>query len=183
MKITILNGNPNASNETFDKYLKQLSTDLVSNGHDVDVFGLRNMDISYCIGCFNCWVKTPGICNTDDEGRDVCRAYINSDFVLWASPVIMGFYSALLKKVTDKFVCLVHPYGEFVEGEVHHLPRYKHYPQGGMLLEKGPDTDVDDLQIISDIHSRTMLNFKSELAFTKLTHDPVEEVVDAINRV
>jgi hypothetical protein len=52
-----------------------------------------------------------------------------------------------------------------------------------MLLEKGPDTDVDDLQIISDIHSRTMLNFKSELAFTKLTHDPVEEVVDAINRV
>jgi hypothetical protein len=53
----------------------------------------------------------------------------------------------------------------------------------GMLLEKGPDTDVEDIQIISDIHSRTMLNFKSSLAFTKLTIDPVEEVADAINRI
>ena len=44
-------------------------------------------------------------------------------------------------------------------------------------------TDEEDIQIISDIHKRTVLNFKSELAFTKLTHDPIEEVADAINRI
>jgi hypothetical protein len=103
--------------------------------------------------------------------------------VVWASPVIMGFYSALLKKVTDKFVCLVHPHGEFIDGEVHHLSRYDHYPLAGLLLEKDSGTDDEDIQIISDIHSRTVLNFKSELAFTKLTIDPVEEVADAINRI
>jgi len=183
MEITILNGNPNEKNETFDDYLARLSAELSSNDHDVTDLVLRDMDISYCIGCLKCWVKTPGICNTDDEGRDVCRAYINSDFVLWASPVMMGFYSALLKKVTDKFVCLVHPHGEFIDGEVHHLSRYDQYPTGGLLLEKGSDTDDEDVQIISDIHSRTVLNFKSELAFTKLTIDPVEEVADAINRI
>jgi hypothetical protein len=183
MKITILDGNPHASKTTFDGYLISLTEELTSNGHDVTNFELRDMDLSYCIGCLKCWVQTPGMCNTEDEGRDVCRAYINSDFVLWASPVIMGFYSALLKKVTDKFVCLVHPHGEFIEGEVHHLPRYDHYPLAGLLLEKGSDSDDEDIQIISDIHSRTMLNFKSELAFTKLSHDPVEEVADAINRI
>jgi multimeric flavodoxin WrbA len=181
MKITLLNGNPRADNTAFDDYLARLSADLVSTGHDVIDFELRDMDISYCIGCFNCWVKTPGMCATEDDGRDVCRAYINSDFVLWASPVIMGFYSALLKKVTDKFVCLVHPHGEFIEGEVHHLSRYDHYPLAGLLLEKGSSTDDEDIQIISDIHSRTVLNFKSSLTFTKLTLDPVEEVADAIN--
>jgi hypothetical protein len=77
----------------------------------------------------------------------------------------------------------VHPYGEFVEGEVHHLPRYEHYPMAGLLLEQGVDSDDEDIQIISDIHSRTALNFKSSLAFTKLTLDPVEEVADAINRI
>jgi multimeric flavodoxin WrbA len=183
MKITILNGNPDERNKTFDDYLARLSTDLVSNGHYITDFELRDMNISYCIGCLKCWVQTPGICGTEDQGREVCRAYFNSDFVLWASPVMMGFYSALLKKVTDKFVCLVHPHGEFIDGEVHHLSRYEHYPTAGMLLEKGPDTDVEDIQIISDIHSRTMLNFKSALAFTKLTIDPVEEVADAINSI
>ena len=183
MKITILNGNPHTSNITFDGYLKNLSEELTSNGHAVTDFELRDMDISYCIGCLNCWVKTPGMCSTDDEGRDVCRAYINSDFVLWASPVIMGFYSALLKNVTDKFVCLVHPHGEFIEGEVHHLSRYEQYPIGGLLLEKGSDTDDEDVQIISDVHGRTVLNFKSSLAFTKLTHEPAKEVADAINRI
>ena len=183
MKITVLNGNPQSDNTVFDDYLNHLSEELVSDGHNVTGFDLREMDIKYCIGCFGCWVKTPGECRSRDESREVCRAYINSDFVLWASPVIMGFYSSLLKKVTDKFVCLVHPYGEFVEGEVHHLPRYEHYPKTGLLLERGSDTDDEDVQIISDIHSRTALNFKSSLAFTKLTLDPVEEVADAINRI
>ena len=106
MQITILNGNPDAVNTAFDGYLNRLSDELTSDGHAVTVFGLREMDIKYCIGCLDCWVKTPGLCVSADEARDVCRAYINSDFVLWASPVIMGFYSALLKKVTDKIISL-----------------------------------------------------------------------------
>ena len=183
MKITVLNGNPYADNTAFDDYMKHLSEELVSDGHAVTSFELREMDIKYCIGCFGCWVKSPGECRSRDESREVCRAYINSDFVLWASPVIMGFYSALLKKVTDKFVCLVHPYGEFVNGEVHHLPRYDHYPMTGLLLEKGSETDDEDIQIVSDIHNRTALNFKSGSVFTKLTFEPVGEVVDAINRI
>ena len=59
MEITILNGNPNEKNETFDDYLARLSTALVSSGHNVTDFELRDMDISYCIGCLKCWVQTP----------------------------------------------------------------------------------------------------------------------------
>ena len=183
MKITILNGNPDASNAGFDHYLIRLSDKLISNGHTVTSFELREMDIKYCIGCFGCWVKSPGECRSGDDSGEVSHAYIKSDFVLWASPVIMGFYSALLKKVTDKFICLVHPYGEFIEGEVHQLTRYDHYPTTGLLLEKGAESDDEDVQIISDIHSRTALNFKSSSAFTKLTLEPVEEVAGAINRI
>jgi hypothetical protein len=182
MKITILNGNPHSNNPGFDDYLNRLSDSLTSDGQAVTLFPLRDMDLKYCIGCFDCWVKTPGLCVTDDEGRDVCRAYINSDFVLWASPVIMGFYSALLKKVTDKFTGLVMPYAVFVDGLSRHMARYDSYPLTGLLLEKNADTDDEDIKIISDIHERTSINFKSRSAFTKLTLDPAEDVAREIIR-
>ena len=182
MQITILNGNPDAGNTAFDGYLKRLSDELTSGGHAVTVFELREMDIKYCIGCLDCWVKTPGQCVSADEARDVCRAYINSDFVLWASPVIMGFYSALLKKVTDKFIALVCPYATFVQGESHHMARYDRYPLTGLLLQKIGDNDDEDISIISDTHGRTALNFKSTSSFTKLTLDSVEDVARAVTR-
>ena len=183
MNITILNGNPYRGNPHFDDYLGRLSEELVSEGQAANILVLREMDLKYCIGCFDCWVKTPGLCVTDDEGRDVCRAYINSDFVLWASPVIMGFYSALLKKTIDKMIPLLHPYTTVDQGEAHHRARYEKYPLLGLLLQRGEETDDEDIQIIADIHSRTALNFKSRVAFTRLMDEPIEEVAREIDRL
>jgi len=114
MKITILNGNPDVNNAKFDNYLKNLSDLLESSNHTVTILKLREWDIKYCTGCFGCWVKTPGECVVPDDTRDIRREYIHSDFVLFASPVIMGFTSALLKKAHDKRIPLLHPYFELV---------------------------------------------------------------------
>ena len=182
MKITILNGNSDAENGAFDDYLGHLSTELGSEGHAVTLLELREMEIKHCTGCFGCWVKTPGECVVTDESPTVLRAIIKSDFVLWASPVSMGFYSALLKKMTDKVLPLIHPYMMLVEGELHHIARYDKYLLGGLLLEKSGDTDDQDIALISATHGRTMLNFKSKLAFTGLMSSPVEETARGISR-
>ena len=183
MKVVILNGNPDADDRAFDDYLERLSAALTSDGHGVTVFTLREMEIQYCTGCFGCWVKTPGECVVADESRDVRRAAIHADLVLWASPVIMGFYSALLKKAADKYIPLLHPYIVVDQGEAHHLARYDRYPLAGLLLGKGPDTDDEDIAVIADIHRRTALNFKTTVPFVKLTDDPVEEVAREIGRL
>ena len=182
MKITILNGNPDAGNTAFDGYLERLSGALTSDGHAVTVFELREMNVKYCTGCFGCWVKTPGECVVKDESRDIRRAAINSAFVLWASPVSMGFYSSLLKTVTDKFLPLLLPFSEIAHGETRHVARYDKYPVQGLLLEKGPGADDEDIKIISTIQEQTALDFKSTLAFTKLTHEPVADVARAIRK-
>jgi len=183
MKITILNGNPNADNVKFDNYLKNLSDLLESSQHTVTILQLREIDIRYCIGCWGCWVKTPGECIVKDGSRDICRECINSDFMLFASPVIMGFTSALLKKAQDKLIPLIHPYFEIVQNEVHHLSRYDKYPLMGLLLEKGKDADEEDIKIISDIYRRDAISFKTSFCFTRLTDDAVEEVANEINRI
>ncbi len=160
MKVTILNGNPDADNVKFDDYLKNLSDLLKSNNHKVTVSQLREMDIRYCIGCFGCWVKMPGECsNATDDTRNVRREYINSDFVLFASPIIMGFTSALLKKAHDRLLPLLLPYLLVDQWETHHVARYDRYPQIGLLLEKGRDADQEDIEIISDIYKRDAINF------------------------
>ena len=90
MKILILNGNPKDDTK-FDEYIDQLSSALKLSNHIVTIQTLKDMDIRYCIGCFGCWVKTPGECSiAADDTRDIRKAYMNSDLVIFVSPIIMG---------------------------------------------------------------------------------------------
>lgn len=185
MKITILNGNPAEGNPDFDSYLNILQEQLSADGHSCVNLTLRELEAGYCTGCWSCWVKTPGECIFKDDSHEVCRAMINSDFVLFASPVIMGYLSAVLKKFMDKMLPLLHPYETVVQGEAHHRHRYDpaDYPLGGLMLEKTPGTDDEDIEIIQSIQARTMLNLKSRNALTMFTDQPVEEVANAINNL
>ena len=178
MKITILNGNPETS--PLDAYLAQLKTALESKGHTVSQLDLRDLPLRYCVGCFGCWVKTPGVCVARDASIQIDRAVINSDFTLWAAPLKMGFPAALLKMAIDKHLPLIHPYMEVDHGEAHHLRRYPRSPRLGLLLEKESVTDAGDLQIVTDILCRTALNFKTRLEFSSTTETPAAEIVQRI---
>ena len=178
MKITILNGNPEPS--SFDQYLKELKSALETKNHQVTQLDLRDLSLKYCIGCFNCWTKTPGICDADEASHQLDRAVINSDFSLWASPLKMGFPTALMKTAFDKHLPLIHPYMVVDLNEAHHLKRYERYPRVGMLVEREFETDEIDLQIITQIFSRTALNFKSKLDFLETTELPVEKLAEKI---
>jgi len=180
MKITILNGNPETS--PFDAYLAQLSTALESQGHLVTRLDLRNLDLHYCIGCWGCWAKTPGECVSQDASIEMDQAVIQSDFTLWAAPLRMGFPSALFKMACDKHIPLIHPYMVVDHGEAHHLKRYSKYPRLGLLLEREADSDERDLQIVSDIFSRTALDLKSRLEFSLTTEISPAELAQSISR-
>lgn len=178
MNVTILNGS--TAPGTLDAYLAQLKQALQAQGHAVRQLDLRDLTLRYCVGCWGCWVKTPGECTARDASLEMDEAVINADYVLWAAPLRMGFPSELLKRANDKHLPLIHPYMEMVEGEIHHLRRYPHSPRLGLLLEKEASTDERDLQIVADIYSRTALNFKTRLEFSLTTETPVEELAGRI---
>jgi len=179
MKITILNGNPQPGG--LDSYLSDLATALHGSGHSVIRLDLRDLPLRPCIGCWGCWVKTPGECVTRDASLEMDQAVINADFVLWAAPLKMGFPAELLKRAQDKHLPLIHPYMVVDQGEAHHLKRYERYPRLGLLLEKEPSTDASDLQIVTDIYCRTALNFKTRLELSLTSDAPLQEIVQRIN--
>ena len=181
MKITILNGNPESSG--FDAYLAELRTTLQAGGHSVTQLDLRGMPLRYCVGCWGCWVKTPGECSNGDAGaREIDRAAINADFLLWAAPLKMGFPSELLKRANDKHLPLIHPYMLVDKGEAHHRKRYARYPRLGLLVEKETRTDERDLQIVRDIYCRTAINFKTRLEFCLTTETPTADLAGQISK-
>jgi hypothetical protein len=179
MNITILNGNPEKKNRAFDRYLAAVSGQLASGGNSVRTFTLRDMNIRHCTGCWNCWVKTPGLCTLHDDMPDIYRATMASDLLVLASPVIMGFVSALLKRANERLIPLLHPYAVLDRGECHHLARYDRYPDLGLVLKGDADTDDEDIRIISDIYRREALNFKSRLRFA-IADRTAKEASDAI---
>lgn len=181
MKVLILNGNPVGGKGDMDRYIDRLVEVMKSAGHDTDVFVLRYMKIGPCTGCFNCWVKTPGICNIRDDAREATRHYIAADHVILASPLIMGFLSSLLKNAMDRNISLVHPHLEEVDGEVHHRKRYDRYPVISFLLEKEACTDDEDIAIATDIFRREAINVRASLGFVHFTESPLEEVLHAID--
>ncbi len=183
MRFLVLDGNPNATDTRFSEYLSELEKTLQNLGHPASVLTLRNLDIRYCTGCWGCWVKTPGKCVFVDDSEEVCREYIQADFVLLVSPVLMGFTSALLKKVQDRLIPLLHPYIDFVQGECHHEKRYPKYPRLGVLLKRSNRTEPDDLEIIKDILVRFALNFKTELDFFGDCDQSVWEVAHALDGI
>jgi multimeric flavodoxin WrbA len=181
MKVTLINGNPENGSSHFEAYVKDLTSTLKLKGIQTVCFNLRENNVLSCTGCWGCWVKTPGECLFEDDTVDIRRQVIHSDWVIFLSPLVLGFTSALLKKVQDKFIPLVHPYIELVNNECHHIKRYEKYPKIGLLYAPETDTDDEDLAIISDIYRRFALNFKSELSLFRSIEEPIENLVHEID--
>ncbi len=105
-----------------------LTAELESGGWQVDHICLREKKIGNCAGDFFCWVRNPGICNVDDENRDIAKSMIKSDLMVYLTPITFGGYSSVLKKMVDHQLPNVSPLFAQVHGETHHQPRYPKYP-------------------------------------------------------
>jgi len=157
MKALILNGGAEADPEmeTVHQIVRQ---ELSRAGWDVREFILRNTAIANCLGCFGCWVKTPGTCVIPDAGREVAKAMIRSDMIVLLTPVTFGGYSSILKKAMDRIIPLVSPFFVKIHGEVHHKRRYDRYPDlfgVGLLRQE----DAESRALFSTLIERNARNF------------------------
>ena len=89
---------------------------------------MREQKIGNCAGDFFCWVRNPGMCNTNDDNRLIAEKIIQSDLVIYLTPVTFGGYSSELKRMVDHQIQNILPFFAKVNGEVHHQKRYKQYP-------------------------------------------------------
>jgi hypothetical protein len=156
MNATILNG-ALTGDCAVDAVNNILKGELTGQGWQVRSWPLREEKIAFCLGCFECWVKSPGLCRIDDVGRDVAESVIASDLAIYLTPITFGGYSSELKKAIDRSICLISPFFQRIDGEVHHHARYKHFPR---LLGVGvlPAPDAEQEEIFRTLVSRNAIN-------------------------
>jgi hypothetical protein len=127
LRATILNGGL-VGDSFLDAVQASLQKTLQAEGWAVTPWILHDEKIAYCLGCFECWTKSPGLCRIDDAGRPIAASVISSDLTIYLTPITFGGYSSQLKKVVDRSICLVSPFFTRIDGEVHHRARYPRYP-------------------------------------------------------
>lgn len=123
-----------------------------------EVVNLAESYILPCMGCFACWVKTPGVCVKDDDGRRIAQQVMQSELIVLVTPVTFGGYSSTLKRMVDALIQTISPFFRQVKGEVHHQQRYSRYPA---LLAIGimPKPDSESEAIFRQLVARNAVNF------------------------
>ena len=180
--VVIVNGNSAGADNELNPYLLELKSNLFESGISCRYHSLKEKNISQCIGCWDCWWKTPGICRFIDDEAEILKDMIHSDLVVFASPLIMGMYSSLLKKFHDRAIPIVHPYIDIVQGECHHLKRYDEYPKIGVIYEKN-DASEEEIDNTKFIFDRIAINLHSEVKFFYSVNEKnPNEINDEINR-
>lgn len=98
---------------------------LTAGGWDVDDWCLRRETIAWCVGCFGCWVRTPGVCVHTDAGREVAARVVRSDLLVYLTPVTFGGYSSELKKALDHAIPILLPDLKKTGSGTRHPQRYE----------------------------------------------------------
>lgn len=83
-----------------------------------------NGTIRNCIGCFGCWIKTPGICILKDGYHNMGELLSKSKKLTIISKCMYGSYSPFIRNVLDRCLPYLSPYFVPKNGETHHKNRY-----------------------------------------------------------
>ncbi len=143
--------------ETAETSLAIATAWLEARQWEITTLRLCDLEIAPCVGCFGCWVKTPGECVIDDAGRDVARRIVQSDLVVYLTPIQFGGYSYELKKAIDRSIPIILPYFRKVQGEVHHKKRYDRYPSIA-AIGWGHDPATDEGELFEILVHRNGIN-------------------------
>ena len=100
MKILVLNGSPNENGST-RLLIYGFTRGAEEAGHRVSVLDTAHMNVRPCTGCIACGYDGP--CVQKDDMEQIRKAVMESDMLVFATPLYFFGFSAQLKTVLDRF--------------------------------------------------------------------------------
>jgi multimeric flavodoxin WrbA len=174
-KAILLDGSP--SNDcTGERVSAMLAAELESRGWQVNHFQLSEQKIGNCAGDLFCWIRTPGICNVNDDNRTIAEAIAGSDLLVYLTPVTFGGYSSTLKRMVDHQIQNISPFFTKIEGETHHQKRYEKYPDF-MAVGWLPAPDAQAEAVFASLVQRNALNFYAQNASSGVVYASQPDLV------
>lgn len=107
--------------------MKLIVTDIKEPDFNVDgEYRIIRPDshVRNCMGCFGCWVKTPGKCIMNDGYENIGSYMAKCDELIFISRCCYGSLSPFVKMIQDRSIPYNHPDFVIRNGEMHHKRRY-----------------------------------------------------------
>lgn len=156
----------------------QVEKTIRQEGCEVQTVILSCDEVKPCLGCFGCWVRTPGLCvNTNDCANDISRRLMQADAVVILSKLTYGGFSPDIKAFLDRSIPNILPFFEVYHGQMHHKMRYERFPYW-IAIGYGDSTE-DERETFRELVERNALNLRPPKHFC-LTIQNVDECPDAL---
>ncbi len=111
MHALLLNGSPRPGGATAT-LLGALTEGLQQGGATTETVELRRLDLQACIGCYNCWVRTPGRCVFRDSMDALLPRMAEADLLVFGTPLYHFGMTGLMKTFFDRTLPLIEPWLE-----------------------------------------------------------------------
>ncbi len=146
LRVLALNGSPRTEGQSKTSLLlDHLTKGMREAGADVRVVELRRKNIKYCLGCYTCWTKTPGVCVIrDDMTEELYPWWREADIVVYAFPLYHFTMNAQTKTFVERTLPSLQPFFHHENGRTRHPFRHRH-PRTVILSVAGfPEISVFD---------------------------------------
>lgn len=107
MKIVILNGSPRKENTA--AMAEAFRQGAEAAGHEVEVLQVGKMKINGCLACEYCHGKGASKCIQKDDLEKLMPAYLESDMIVFASPIYYFAPTAQLEAAWQRVYCIGKP--------------------------------------------------------------------------
>lgn len=159
MKITVFNGSPWGEKGHTHIMAEEFGQGIVQAGAKFQNFFLIGRKIQPCIECGTCFFETPGKCKLKDDMSELISSFLDSDIVVFATPVFIDNVTALMKTFIDRLMPVLEPYYEKdSNGEYRRRGRYKKYPKFAVISSCAmpEQSNFDVLRLFFRRMARTM---------------------------
>lgn len=102
MKIVLLEGSPH-KNGASNTLARAFAKGAQKNGHTVTELDIAHMRINPCMGCASGWGEQPCVLKDDMEG--VRKEILQSDMLVFVTPIYFYGLSGQMKILIDRFHC------------------------------------------------------------------------------
>ena len=110
MHVMAVNGSPRKEKSSTCHILAPLLDGMRAAGATTELVHLGKLQIKPCLGCFLCWVKTPGKCVQKDDVSALLERFLQADLVVFGTPLYHYHMSGLMKNFIDRTLPTFEPW-------------------------------------------------------------------------
>lgn len=177
MKALIISDKDYRTNE-YEGADKLLHTYFDEKGFETEEIQIGRDELAFCMGCFGCWIKKPGECVIGESMASLNSREMNSDVVIFLTPLVFGQFSANIKNAVDRWLPNMLPFfNTRKDGSTMHPPRYDDYPKQ-IMMGYGADISESDARLFADITKKHRSNVD-----VLIWHGDRAEMIEALEKI